>query len=77
MSKKDNKNNSGSSETQIISLTKQIENLSKHLKNNRKDLHSTRGLIKMISDRKKHIKYLKRTNLNTWNLLAKKLNLKN
>jgi small subunit ribosomal protein S15 len=55
----------GSPEVQISILTSKIENLQNHLKTgrNRKDLHSTRGLIAMVENRKKMIKYLKRKNL--------------
>ncbi len=51
----------GSPEVQVGLLSKRIEELSAHLKINRKDNHSRRGLIQMISDRRSHMKYLLKT----------------
>jgi len=48
----------GSPEVQIAMLSKKIEELTKHLKKNAKDNHSRRGLIGMVADRRKHLKYL-------------------
>jgi small subunit ribosomal protein S15 len=48
----------GSADVQIGLLTRRIEELSEHLKKNRKDNHSRRGLLQMISTRRKHVKYL-------------------
>ena len=68
----------GSTEVQISLLTAKIENLQNHLKRgrNRKDLHSTRGLIGMVEKRKKQIKYLKRKDNESWLALADKLGLR-
>ncbi len=68
----------GSSEVQISILTSRIKNLQDHLKTgrNKKDLHSTRGLIAMVENRRKMIKYLKRKNLEAWEVLADKLGLR-
>ncbi len=52
----------GSAEVQISILSKRIEELTGHLKTNKKDNHSRRGLIQMVADRRKHIKYLDSTN---------------
>ncbi len=52
----------GSSKVQIEMLTHRIEDLSKHLKKHKKDNHSRRGLIKMVADRRKHIKFQERKN---------------
>ena len=49
----------GSSEVQIAELTNKIENLSKHIKNNKKDKHSSVGLLKIVNRRKKLLEYLK------------------
>lgn len=57
-----NANDTGSSELQIAILTQRINDLEVHLKNNKKDLHSTYGLKKIISKRKKLMKYLARKN---------------
>ena len=48
----------GSSQVQVAILTERIDSLSKHLKKHKQDNHSRRGLIKMVADRRKHLKYL-------------------
>ncbi len=53
-----NEADTGKVEVQVAILSKNIEDLSKHLKVNKKDIHSRRGLIQMISNRRKHMKYL-------------------
>jgi small subunit ribosomal protein S15 len=52
----------GSPEVQIAVLTKQIEELARHLKKNAKDNHSRRGLLKMVANRRTHEKYLQKIN---------------
>jgi small subunit ribosomal protein S15 len=52
----------GSPEVQIAILSKRIDELSKHLKGNRKDKHSRRGLLGLVADRRKHLGYLKKKN---------------
>lgn len=66
----------GSSGVQIAVLTEQIEELTKHLKKHPKDHHSRRGLLKMVSKRKKLLDYLNKTSLRRYNTLVKKLGLK-
>lgn len=66
----------GSPEAQVSLLTKQIDELSTHLRKHKKDLHSRRGLLSMVADRRKHLKYLERTNKRSYNALIKKLGLK-
>ncbi len=66
----------GSSEVQISLLTKRIDELTKHLKKNRKDNHSRRGLLKMVADRRKHISYMKKNNPKGFSAVAKELGLK-
>lgn len=63
----------GSPEVQVGLLTKQIEELSKHLKTNKKDVHSRKGLIQMISNRRKHMKYLSQKSPKRHNSLVKEL----
>ena len=53
-----NENDTGSVEVQVALLTERIKNLTAHLKNNKQDKHSTRGLNKMVSTRKKLLNYL-------------------
>ena len=50
----------GSSELQISYLTSQIQSLSQHIKQNKKDKHSSLGLLKAVNKRKKLLEYLKR-----------------
>lgn len=52
-------NDDGSPQVQIALLTENIASLTEHLKENRKDYHSRRGLIKMVAKRKKLLNYLK------------------
>jgi len=66
----------GSSEIQIGLLTKQIAELVGHLKQHPKDNHSRRGLLKMVSKRKRFSDYLKKSNSKSYSALAKKLGLK-
>lgn len=66
----------GSPEVQIGILVKRIEELSKHLKKNQKDNHSRRGLLQMVADRNKHIRYLKKKDPKRYEKIRKQLNLK-
>ncbi|MBU3925940.1 30S ribosomal protein S15 [Patescibacteria group bacterium] len=66
----------GSPEVQIAILTKQIDELAKHLKKNHKDDHSRRGLLKMVADRRTLMNYLMRKDEKRYNSLARKLDLK-
>jgi len=50
----------GSPEVQVALLTKRIDELASHLKEHKKDNSSRRGLIKMVADRRKHLKYLEK-----------------
>ena len=52
----------GSPEVQISILTKKINELALHLKKHKKDNHSRRGLLAMVSDRQAHMNYLKKKN---------------
>lgn len=66
----------GSPEAQVSVLTKQITTLSTHLRKNAKDFHSRRGLLQMVSDRRKHLKYLERKDKKAYASLIAKLGLK-
>ena len=66
----------GSPEVQVAILTRRIEELSAHLDKNRKDKSSRRGLLGLVADRRKHLKYLESTNKRSYNALTKKLGLK-
>ena len=66
----------GSSEVQIAHLTSKIENLSQHIKNFKKDKHSSVGLIKAVNKRKKLLDYLKKNKIETYKQIISKLNLR-
>jgi small subunit ribosomal protein S15 len=66
----------GSPEVQVAVLTRRIEDLTKHLKKNNKDIHSRRGLLQMVADRRSHLRYLETNDKRRYNALLKKLNLK-
>jgi len=66
----------GSPEAQIAVLSRRIDDLASHLKKNKKDKHSRRGLLGLVADRKSHMKYLEKKNLKRYNTLVKKLGLK-
>lgn len=53
-------NDTGSPEVQIAILTERIKNLTEHIKANKNDLHSRRGLIGLVNKRRKLLNYLKR-----------------
>jgi len=66
----------GSSEIQIALLTEKIENLSKHIKQFKKDKHSSVGLLKAVNKRKKLLDYLKRNKVDSYKNVLSKLNLR-
>ena len=72
---KDEKN-TGSTEVQVAILTKKINRLTEHFKKNKKDHHSKRGLLGMINNRRKLLKYLKNKNEQKYTDLIKKLGLR-
>jgi len=67
---------SGSSEVQIAVLTKKVEHLTEHLKTHAKDHSSRFGLIKMVTQRRRLLDYLKRTNEARYQSLIKELGLR-
>ena len=66
----------GSSEVQIALLTENINCIGNHFTNNKKDIHSRSGLLKMIMKRRSLMKYLKKKNLESYNNLIKELGLR-
>lgn len=73
---KTHENDTGSAEVQIAVLTEQIKELTSHLKKHPKDNHSRRGLLGMVSKRKKLLEYLKREDETRFNKIARALGLK-
>ena len=66
----------GSSEVQIALLTEKIEILSKHIKQFKKDKHSSVGLLRAVNRRKKLLDYLKKNKIESYKEVISKLNLR-
>ena len=66
----------GSPEVQIALLTSRINHLNEHLKLNKKDHHSNRGLLLMVGKRRGLLEYLKKTDIERYRELIAKLNLR-
>ncbi|MBQ2320804.1 MAG: 30S ribosomal protein S15 [Lachnospiraceae bacterium] len=66
----------GSPEVQIALLTARIVELNEHLKVNKKDHHSRRGLLKMVGQRRNLLAYLKKKDLDAYRALIEKLGLR-
>ena len=66
----------GSSEVQIALLTNKIASLSKHVKQYKKDKHSSVGLLKAVNKRKKLLDYLKKNKFESYKNILTKLNLR-
>ena len=69
-------NDTGSSEVQIALLTFRINDLTPHFKANLKDHHSRRGLLKMVSQRRRLLSYLRRTDAETYRSVITRLGLR-
>lgn len=70
------KSNTGSVIRQVVKLSTRINSLSVHLRSFRKDLHSKRGLINMVNQRKGFLKYLKSKDASIYLSLINALNLR-
>ncbi|MDC7222228.1 MAG: 30S ribosomal protein S15 [Spirochaetales bacterium] len=69
-------NDTGSAEVQIALLTKRIEDLTDHFKEHKKDHASRRGLLKMVGQRRRLLRYLKKKDLEGYRALIGKLGLR-
>lgn len=69
-------NDTGSSEVQVAILTKKINRLNEHLKVNKKDHHSRRGLVIMVGKRKRLLGYLKNNDINRYKKIIEELGLR-
>jgi small subunit ribosomal protein S15 len=69
-------NDTGSAQVQIAVLTERIKNLTEHFQTHAKDNHSRRGLLKMVSRRRKLLDYLKRKNEAEYQEIIKKLGIR-
>jgi small subunit ribosomal protein S15 len=71
-----NAGDSGSSDVQIALLTERIMQLTEHLKVHRKDHHSRRGLLKLVGQRRRLLRYLSRTDVGRYRKLIASLGLR-
>jgi len=71
-----NEADTGSDEVQIALLSAEIKSLLSHLKKHPKDLHSKRGLLKMVSRRRRLLKHLKKQDEKKYNKIIKAVGLK-
>ncbi len=69
-------NDTGSVEAQIAMLTQRIRDLTEHVKTHKKDSHSRRGLVMLVAKRRKLIKYLRKTNQQSYVNLLKELSIR-
>jgi small subunit ribosomal protein S15 len=69
-------NDTGSPEVQVALLTSRITYLTEHFKSNKKDHHSRRGLLAMVSQRRKLLDYLKRESVERYQTLIARLGLR-
>ena len=69
-------NDTGSPEVQVALLTERINTLTEHLKENKKDHHSRRGLLKMVGKRRGLLDYLKRKDIERYRALIERLGLR-
>ena len=66
----------GSPEVQVALLTKRITELTEHFKTHAKDHHSRRGLLKLVSQRRRLLDYVKRQNLERYRVLIERLGIR-
>jgi len=71
-----NDDDTGSAHIQIALLTERIKNLTEHLKANKKDHSSRRGLLKLVGQRARLLKYLNKNDHEMYNTLTTKLNIR-
>ena len=71
-----NEKDTGNTRVQIALLTDRIRQLTEHFKINKKDKSSQRGLLVLVGQRRRFLKYYKRTNLEGYRALIKELNLR-
>ena len=70
------KTDTGSPEVQVAILSERISNLTEHFKTHKKDNHSRQGLLKMVSQRRRLLDYLKDRDVKRYNALIERLNLR-
>jgi small subunit ribosomal protein S15 len=70
------KDDTGSPEVQVAILTREIEKVSEHLQTHKKDNHSRRGLLQMVGNRRRLLRYLKSEDVERYDKIVEKLKLK-
>ncbi len=70
------KDDTGSPEVQVAILTEEIKSVSEHLKTHKKDNHSRRGLLKMVGNRRRLLRYLKNEDQKRFEKIVDKLKIK-
>ncbi len=73
---KTHEGDTGSPEVQVALLTERINHLSKHLEQHRKDFTSRRGLLMMVGQRARQLKYLQRKDLNRYQAVIQRLGIR-
>jgi small subunit ribosomal protein S15 len=71
-----NENYTGNTQVQIALLTKQIDELNVHLKGRNKDNHTRHGLLKMVGERRSHLDFLMKTDIEAYRSIIKKLEIR-
>jgi len=71
------KNDTGSTEVQVALITERITYLTEHLKTNKKDHSSRLGLLKLVGQRRRLMRYLKKVSLTRWNTIKTDLGIRN
>ncbi|RMH64285.1 MAG: 30S ribosomal protein S15 [Calditrichaeota bacterium] len=72
----DNENDTGKTEVQIALLTERIKYLTEHLKTHKKDHHSRRGLLKLVGQRRRLLRYLTKVDIMRYRNVIKELGLR-
>ena len=70
-------NDTGSTEVQVALLTARIVYLTEHLKTNKKDHSSRLGLLKLVGQRRRLMRYLKKVDLQRWNTIKEEMGIRN
>ena len=70
-------NDTGSTEVQVALLTARITYLTEHLKTNKKDHSSRLGLLKLVGQRRRLMRYLKKVDLKRWNAIKTDMGIRN
>ena len=69
-------NDTGATETQIVIMTERIKNITSHLKSNKKDHSGRRGLVMLVSKRRKLLNYLRKIDFNSYKNILEQLNIR-